>query len=216
LHDPISNANWSNLYKVFPAYQISILIDDEIAGIANCIPLYWNDTLCNLPEEGWDWALQKGFQDYFADKKSNMLCGLQIGINPKFQGKGLSYIILKEIKKVAHVKGYNALIIPVRPNQKNKYSLIPIDSYIKWKGVDGLPFDSWLRVHIKLGAELIKVCHRAMYITGKIAEWEEWTGLKFIDSGDYIVEGALNPIKVNHLNDMAEYIEPNVWIYYKV
>ncbi|SHJ20545.1 GNAT family N-acetyltransferase [Lutispora thermophila] len=216
LNDPISNANFKNIYKTFAEYQFSILMDDSIVGFANAIPFYWDEDLGNLPEEGWDWALLKGFEDNSNNKNPNVLCGLQIGIDKKHQGKGLSQLIVKEMKSIAIRKGFKYLVIPVRPNMKSKYPLIPIEDYIQWKDGNGLPFDPWLRVHVRQGAEIVKVCHKAMYIPGKIEDWEEWTGMKFMSSGDYVIDGALVPVKVDVENDIGEYVEPNVWVSYKL
>ena len=41
-HDSVSNANWHKLFELFPEFQISLMSDDEVIGIANCIPYYWN------------------------------------------------------------------------------------------------------------------------------------------------------------------------------
>jgi len=51
-----------------------------------------------------------------------------------------------------------------------------------------------------------------MTIRGTRAEWEEWTKLKFPESGRYIIPGALNPMEMNVENDEGVYIEPNVWL----
>jgi hypothetical protein len=29
----------------------------------NAIPLHWSEPLENLPDTGWDWAVEKGLQD---------------------------------------------------------------------------------------------------------------------------------------------------------
>lgn len=216
LHDPISNLHWQDLYTVFPEYQISVMINGEIAGIGNCIPFQWHKSLDHLPDEGWDWAVLKGFQDASKKRKLNILCGLQIGIAGKFRGKGLSYTVVEAMKKLAADSGFEYLVIPVRPNLKSRYPLIPIESYINWKDENGAPFDPWLRVHVKLGAEIIKICHKAMYIPGRIKDWEEWTNLSFQESGDYVVEGALVPVKADIAEDVAEYTEPNVWVSYQL
>lgn len=34
----------------------------------------------------------------------------------------------------------------------------------------------------------------------------------FGNSGDYVVEGALNPVSIDLQNNVGEYIEPNVWV----
>jgi hypothetical protein len=80
----------------------------------------------------------------------------------------------------------------------------------------GLPFDAWLRVHVRAGARIIKVCHESKLIHGTRAEWEQWTGIKFPQSGEYLISGALNPIEMDVENNQGIYIEPNVWIVHEV
>jgi hypothetical protein len=40
--------------------------------------------------------------------------------------------------------------------------------------------------------------------------------MKFPQSGEYIIPGALNPIEMNIEKDEGLYIEPNVWIVHEV
>jgi hypothetical protein len=40
--------------------------------------------------------------------------------------------------------------------------------------------------------------------------------LKFPQSGEYIIYGALNPIEMNIEKDEGTYIEPNVWIVHEI
>jgi hypothetical protein len=51
-----------------------------------------------------------------------------------------------------------------------------------------------------------------MKVIGKVADWEAWTGLRFFESGEYIVPGALVPIEMNVEEDLGLYVEPNVWV----
>jgi hypothetical protein len=90
--------------------------------------------------------------------------------------------------------------------------LTSIDDYIKWKTDEGLPFDAWLRVHARAGAWIIRPCHEAMVIRGTHVKWEKWTGLRFPQSGEYVIPGALNPMKMNLEKDEGIYVEPNVWL----
>ena len=107
------------------------------------------------------------------------------------------------------------MIAPVRPSQKCNYPLTAIDRYIEWTTPDGqLPFDAWLRVHARSGAKIIKPCHSAMRIEGRVAEWEGWTGMQFPESGEYVVPGALVPVKIDLKLDRGLYIEPNVWMHH--
>jgi GNAT superfamily N-acetyltransferase len=126
------------------------------------------------------------------------------------QGEGLSTHLVEAMRGLAREHGFPALVAPVRPTWKERYPLIPMERYARWTRDDGLPFDPWLRVHAKLGAELLEVCPASMRIEGSAAEWEEWTGLVFPDDGDYLVRGALVPVRVEAGHGV--YVEPNVWM----
>ena len=43
---------------------------------------------------------------------------------------------------------------------------------------------------------------------------ESWTGLSFKESGRYVVEGALTPVRIDVEADIGTYIEPNLWMTY--
>jgi len=59
---------------------------------------------------------------------------------------------------------------------------------------------------------MAKVCPRSMRITGTIAEWEQWAGMAFPESGAYVVPGALVPVEIDRAADLGVYVEPNVWV----
>jgi len=211
-HDSVCNKHWASIFTEFPEYQLTFLQDSEVIGVANTIPLCLDMPLEQLPEEGLDWILVKGLEDKQRNIEPDTLGGLLIVVNPKLQGKGISSSIVGELISRTRREGFKRLIIPIRPNLKSRYPLISISQYIKWKKEDGLPFDPWIREHVKHGAHIIKPCHRAMYIPGSIADWEKWTGLKLPASGEYVIEGALTPVTIDHSKNLGEYIEPNVWI----
>lgn len=45
---------------------------------------------------------------------------------------------------------------------------------------------------------------------------EAWTGLRFPESGAYVVPGALTPVTIDREADRGEYVEPNVWMRHAV
>ena len=216
LHDAVANKWFFQLYDDFPEFQYWLLDGEDIVGIGNSIPLFWNDKLENLPEEGWDWAIVKGFKDKEKNIKPNLLCALSITINPKYQGKGISTKMVRSMVQIGREKKLETLIIPVRPTLKKDYPQTDIKQYITWKREDGQLFDPWLRVHEKLGGEIIKVCSKAMKISGTISDWENWTGMKFPESGKYNIPGALNSVDFDIKKDVGIYIEPNVWVEHKL
>jgi GNAT superfamily N-acetyltransferase len=202
------------LYEKFAAFQFAILDREQgvISGFANSVPLRWDGTLQELPDDGWDWALSESARQYADDIAANMLCGIQISVSPEYQGQGLSTLLLREMTALARRHGLSQVIVPVRPSMKSRYPLTPIDRYIEWHRDDELPYDPWLRVHVRNGGTIVKPCHTAMRIPGTVAEWEQWTGMRFFESGDYVVAGALTPVRIDTESDVGLYIEPNVWV----
>lgn len=216
LHCPVANSCWVTFIEAFKEYQLLIMANDEILATLNTVPIYFDGDLADLPDEGWEWAVQKSLSDLAENKTPNILVGLQVVVSKDHQGKGLSSIAVKEMAKLGRQKGFKDLIIPVRPSNKHEYPLIPIEEYMEWKNDEGFPFDAWLRVHVKAGAQLLKACHKAVIIPGTIAEWTEWTGQKFPGSGDHIVKGALSPVHFDLAKDKGIYQEPNVWTLHKL
>jgi hypothetical protein len=89
-----------------------------------------------------------------------------------------------------------------------------MEEYITWTNKAGEAFDPWLRAHMRMGGKMIRVCPESMVLLGSIKEWEDWTGLKFTQSGAYIVPNALIPIMISQEFNRGVYIEPHVWLEY--
>ncbi|OLD96560.1 MAG: hypothetical protein AUG80_14255 [Candidatus Rokubacteria bacterium 13_1_20CM_4_68_9] len=100
----------------------------------------------------------------------------------------------------------------VRPTLKARYPLAPMERYVTWTTDDGEPFDPWMRVHARLGAEMVRVAPCTLVIAGPIARWEEWTEMAFPESGPYVVPGALQPVLIDRARDEGRYEDPNVWM----
>jgi hypothetical protein len=214
LHDPVANENWHELFDRFIEYQFGLLDTqtERLAAIGNSLPFYWDQPLEELPERGWDWVLQEAVANHETGIEPNTQSAIQINIHPDYRSQGLSTKMVQAMRSIGQSRGFRHLVAPVRPNQKSQYPLISIDDYVQWTNEEGLPFDAWLRVHARAGARLIKPCHEAMTISGSRADWEEWTRLKFPQSGVYYVPGALNPMRMDVETDEGVYVEPNVWM----
>lgn len=218
LHDQVANENWHELFDRFSEYQLALYDtrNHRVAGMGNSFPLRWDDSLEDLPESGWDWAFREAVQNHRQGVKPNVHCAIQIVVRPDYRSQGLSMPMVQAVRAVTRSKGLKSLIIPIRPSEKHKYPLISLDDYITWKTAEGFPFDPWLRVHMRAGARIIKVCHESKTIRGTRVEWDGWTGMKFPQSGRYVIEGALNPIEMNLEEDEGLYVEPNVWIVHEI
>jgi hypothetical protein len=53
-----------------------------------------------------------------------------------------------------------------------------------------------------------------MVVHEPIAFWENWSKQRFSESGDYALEGALAPVKIDLERQTGRYEEPNVWVSY--
>ncbi|MGE5529033.1 MAG: GNAT family N-acetyltransferase, partial [Patescibacteria group bacterium] len=68
------------------------------------------------------------------------------------------------MKTLAGRHACTALIAPVRPIWKTRYPLTPMESYVQWKRGDGAPFDPWIRVHWRLGAQPLCVAPNTLTV----------------------------------------------------
>ncbi len=211
-----SREHYSALFEYFMDYQFVVCDQQEqvIAG-GGTIPVAWDGTMDGLPE-GWDGALIQGVADRRAGHAPSALSAVSATIHPAYQGLGLGQLIIRTMKALGLSHGLSHLICPVRPSQKSRYPLIPLEQYIRWKQSDGAPFDPWMRTHWRLGAEFLRIEPASMVVNGTVAEWEDWTEMRFPESGTYVVPGALVPISIDCEQNLGRYIEPNAWMRYRL
>jgi hypothetical protein len=124
--------------------------------------------------------------------------------------------VLLAMREIASRHGLLSLIVPVRPNHKERYPLLSMEDYLLWCRADGLLFDPWMRVHERLGAKILGIMPRASVVRGTVKQWEEWTGMRFMSSGSYVIPGALSPVEICIKKDEGIYMEPNVWMEHRI
>lgn len=214
--DPVANRYWGLLSKEFAEFQVVLCDENEnVLGTGNTIPLTWDGTPEDLPD-GWDAEFLRGVDGYQNSRQPDTLGALAIQVNPELQGQGLSKLVLQAMRNLGKARNFKALIAPVRPALKHKYPLTPIERYITWQREDGTPFDPWMRVHWQLGAKIVQALPRSMEISGTVADWEKWTKMRFPESGEYIVPGALQPVTIDRENDRGFHFDPNVWMVHRL
>jgi hypothetical protein len=113
---------------------------------------------------------------------------------------------------VAQTRRCTSLVAPVRPTLKERYPLVPMERYVRWRTPDGEPLDPWMRVHARMGATIVRVAPVTLLIQDRVEAWERWTGMAFPDSGTYVVPGALQPVVIDRERDEGRYEDPNVWM----
>ncbi len=207
---------WPLLDETFPEHQFCLL--DEASGqpvaIGNSLPLAFSGVLSELPDEGLDWVLEQGFLDREAGRQPTLMSALYIEVAEAQRGQGVSAQALSVMRQIGRQKGFQQLIAPVRPSLKERYPLIPMEEYLRWQTAEGLPFDPWLRVHVRAGGKILGVCQRAMSVSGTAAQWAEWTGMAFPSDGSYVIPHGLVPVDVR--GELGEYVEPGVWVLHEL
>jgi hypothetical protein len=209
-HADVVSRWWSSLYELHPELQF-VLYDEEtdaVLGEGNTIHCNWDGTVAGLPG-GVDDVLEQAFT---RDVEPNALCALYVQVIAGHQGKGLSRAALRAMGRLAVEHSLTSLIVPARPTWKSRYPLTMMDRYAYWTREDGLPFDPWIRTHVRLGAELLGIARESLRITGTVAEWEEWTEMVFPESGDYVIPRGQVPLRIDREADVGTYVEPDVWL----
>jgi hypothetical protein len=211
-HADAAVLHWAKLRDRLPDLQF-VLYDEErdaVVGRGQTMPAWERE---GLPG-GIDDMLERLFGDGGPREEPDVLSAAVAIVDPRRQGEGLSVLVIDGMRRIAREHGFPALIAPVRPTRKAEFPLIPLDGYAAWTRADGLPWDPWIRVHVRLGAECVEVCPRSMVVTGTRAEWEGWTGLEFPGDGEYVVPGALVPVHFD--GGTGTYVEPNLWMRHPV
>jgi hypothetical protein len=212
-HGDVLNRYWGRLEDEFASHQFVLYDDegDELLAQGHTIPFRWDGTAAGLPA-GIDGLMVDAFALLESGGTPNALSAIAVEIPPRHQSRRLSGVMLEGMRDLAARDGLGDLVAPVRPSWKERYPLTPIERYAAWTTDEGLPFDPWLRVHTRMGAEIVKVEPESMLITGEVESWEEWTGLAFPESGDYVFPHGLAPVAIDREADEGLYFEPNVWV----
>ena len=216
-HGDVLNEYWGRLDGELADFQF--VLHDEEADVplaqGHTVPCAWDGSVGGLPA-GIDGHVEDAFRLLERGGEPTALAALAIEIPPAHQGGGLGRTMVEAMRDLAARHVLADLIAPLRPTWKERYPLTPIDRYAAWAREDGLPFDPWIRLHVRLGAEVLAAEPRSLRITGTPAEWEEWTGLTFPESGAYVFPHGLAPLEVDLDAGRAEYWEPNVWVRHRV
>jgi hypothetical protein len=213
LESPVSNDRWHLLYERFGGFQFWLVDEatDEVLAEGNSLPAMLD--VDDLPDRGWEHVVEHATG---GEEEPTAVSAIQVLVDRRLHGGGLSALMLGEMRRIAAAAGFHDLFAPVRPSLKPLYPLTPMERYVEWTTDDGLPFDPWLRVHVRAGARFVRICPSSMIIPGTVADWEDWTEIRFPESGTYVVRGALEPVQIDVEADLGTYVEPNVWMHHSI
>jgi GNAT superfamily N-acetyltransferase len=206
-HNTMGWKYWGRLYDEFPAFQLALVDEGQLVGEVHALPV--PVVGAELPQ-GWDEAFERGMEA----GAGNVLSLLAISVDPGRRGGGVATRLLEAAREAAGAEGLESVIAPVRPTLKERYPLIPIEQYLEWRREDGRHFDPWIAVHERAGGAIVRPAPQSMVIEAPVAEWEEWTQMRFPGDGRYVVPGMLAPLDVR--DAIGTHVEPNVWLRHSV
>ena len=209
-HNEPGGRYWGRLYEERSDFQLALLDGEGLVAELHSVPTPWDGSQADLPS-GWDEAFTRAFE---SERPGDVLLALAISVLPERQGERLSSRMVAGMRELAVRHGLRALIAPVRPTLKARYPLTPIERYADWRRDDGSHFDPWIRLHERVGGEILAPAPRSMTMKAPVAEWQKWTGLELPEDGDYVVEGMLAPLTVHE--GIGTHVEPNVWLLHRV
>jgi GNAT superfamily N-acetyltransferase len=217
-HDDVVNGYWNDLWELVADYQFALLDESSstIVACGNSVPIVWDGDPASLPDGGVDSVLPDGIEAIRRGAGPTAMSALMIVVREEMRGRGLSRACVETMRDIAEAHGLASLVAPVRPTEKDRYPLIPIERYARWRRPDGSLLDPWLRVHERAGARFAKIAPKSMRISGTVADWERWTGIEFPGTGSYVVAGALVPVEIDREDDEGVYVEPNVWMHHRI
>jgi GNAT superfamily N-acetyltransferase len=215
-HDEVVDRIWPRLFSDWPEHQLVLLATDHSpVAFANSAPLLWDGTDEGLPD-GWDEQAERSLDDLDAAPAPNTLGALLIVVDPARQGGQLSGAMLQAMRANARSHGLGAFIACVRPTLKQRYPLQSIEAYAAWTREDGLPFDPWIRLHARLGGRIVRASPSSMTMHGSVADWQEWSGIAFPESGDCVVDGGTSPVHIDRERDEGIYYDQNIWMVHEL
>jgi hypothetical protein len=208
---------WRQLEDVFPDWQFMLVdpADQAILAAGYTVPVAWDGTDADLGP-GIDATLAAAFRLRAAGGQPTAVSALAAEVPSQNRGKGLAPVVLSAMAALTRQAGMAHLIAPVRPSHKDRYPIIPIERYAQWTRDDGLPFDPWVRVHVRMGARIGPVIPKSLHIGGTVADWESWTDMRFPETGDYVFPAGLATVRIDREQDTGVYWEPNVWLIHEV
>jgi GNAT superfamily N-acetyltransferase len=209
-HNEPGGRYWGRLYEEFPDFQVALVDGDELLAEAHAVPLAWDGSLEDLPS-GWDEGFVRAMT---SEHEPTALMALAISVSPERQGERLSSRMIDAFRDNARAAGLASVLAPVRPTYKERYPLISIERYVEWRRDDGSHFDPWIRIHEVVGGSILAPAPESMVLRAPVEDWEEWTGMRFPEDGEYVFPGALATLVVR--DGIGTHVEPNVWILHDV
>lgn len=115
------SCDWARLYTELKDF-ILVITDpaDRLVGGGFTVPIRWSGNLDDLPPS-IETIVEEGIEN--KGRNAGTLTAIAVVVDRRFRGESISAEILKQIQSQAAVRGFQSLVIPVRPMWKARYPL---------------------------------------------------------------------------------------------
>jgi len=212
--DALAARHLPTVRSTFPDLEVALLRDDVLVAAGWGVPIAWDGTVEGLPA-GYSDTLARAVTTRQAAITPNtfVICAGQV--RPDAGRTGLAAALLQGLIDTGHAASLAQVVAPLRPTDKHRYPLTPIEHYARWTRPDGSAFDPWLRSHLRLGAQLLATHPASQTFTGTVQQWQEWSGLDLPGDGAYVIPDALAPLHIDTAADLGTCIEPTIWVQHR-
>lgn len=178
----------------------------------------WSGDVADLPS-GWQGAVRQSYLDNIVNGATcNSLVGLFINVEPPFREGGLAADVVGTMKTIRREQRLAHFIIPLRLPQHytRENAALPIAQFSAMRRTDGLPLDHWLRLHVRLGAQIAATSETSHQHAMSTRDFFGQFGARFETSGYHLVEknGEWFRAYLDVERDFALVNQGCVWVQY--
>lgn len=210
--DPEVKKYIGRVRECFPQLDVMLVCGDgQPMATGWGVPIPWTDQVADLPPSFAD-ILRVAVEAHDSGGETNafVICGGVV--HPELKGTGTASELVRALIQTGQDHGMTRVLAPLRPTRKHRYPLISIEEYASWTRDDGLPFDPWLRLHVRAGGRVIALAPTAQTMFGSVKEWEEWARMPLPATGQYVIPDGMSVLHIDTDTDVGNYTEPNIWI----
>ncbi len=190
-HNQTGTRYWRRLVAEHPDFQLALVDDGALVAELHSLPLAWDGTL-DEPAAGLGRRVRAVVRERPAARLSR---GARDLVLPERQGEGFAVRMVEAMRAAGRSHGLATVIAPVRPTWKAQLPADPDRALLglaarrrlALRSVDPAPRARRRRDH-RAGARVDARSKR------RSRDWEEWTGMRFPEDGDYVVPGMLAPL----------------------
>lgn len=208
--EPIWQNNQADIMHTFANYHYLVL--DEAGNVVGAninVPLAWSGDPHDLPS--YNELLELCLAQHKAGLKPTALVGILGAVAPEYQGKGLAKLLMKTNTQTQRKYGFSYYLSPIRPAIKQLYPNYSLETFLSWRMSEGDLIDSWLNFFRKAGATELGIARDAITMEAPLEQWEQWTGITFPATGQFIIPGGHQMLNVDVSRNTGTYSEDHLW-----